>query len=88
MGLQGGWSGSGSFTAETRRSTSALVEDGPPAHVKRALPTIENTRLLCLVHTQYEAWLELGDAFTDGFAHKRSPDARVSQKQPSLALGP
>jgi hypothetical protein len=30
-------------------------------------PTAENTRLLCRVHNQYEARLELGDAFMDRF---------------------
>jgi hypothetical protein len=34
-------------------------------------PTAENTRLLCRVHNQHEARLELGDAFMDRFTRAR-----------------
>ncbi|HVI93504.1 MAG TPA: HNH endonuclease [Anaeromyxobacter sp.] len=33
-------------------------------------PTVENTRLLCRIHNQYEARLELGDAFMDRFTRR------------------
>jgi hypothetical protein len=62
------------------------------AHIKaRALggpPTIENTRLLCRTHNQYEARLDFGDAFMEQFARRKSKARSPDGQNPPSALGP
>jgi hypothetical protein len=57
------------------------------ARAHGGLPTIENIRQLCHFHNQYEARLQLGNAFMDQFTRKRSRKTAPGEQQPSLDLG-
>jgi 5-methylcytosine-specific restriction endonuclease McrA len=62
------------------------------AHIKAralgGLPTIENTRVLCRTHNQYEARLDFGDAFMEQFARRKSRARSPGEQNPPSALGP
>jgi len=61
------------------------------AHIKAralgGLPTIENTRLLCRTHNQYEARRDFGDAFMERFSRRRSEPRPKGDRNPPSALG-